>query len=230
MDTSGVKNKPKWSLWQALFISIIAYFLSLLAASLISIMLEDAKIGDTEKNFLVYATNTAVLLAIALIFIKRRQVTWCEFFQLPKKSSLFWLPVYFGVYLAASTFVQSMLQLIPNYDASQNQDVGFSTVASTNLILVFISLVILPPLGEEIIFRGILYTGLKSKLRKLVAALIASALFGLAHAQWNVGVDTFVLSLVAIYAFEKHKSLWLPIGLHAIKNFIAFLALFVFKV
>jgi membrane protease YdiL (CAAX protease family) len=229
VNTSEIINKPKWTLWQAVSISVIAYLLSLLAASFVSIRLEDFKIDDTAKNFIVYASNTAVLLAVALLFIKRRHVQWKDFFQFPKKKALLWIPVYFGVYLFASTIVQSILQLLPNYDASQNQDVGFSTVSGSSLALVFIALVVLPPLGEEVIFRGILYTGLKSRLRKTTAALIASVLFGLAHAQWNVGADTFVLSLVAIYAYEKHKTLWLPISLHALKNFIAFLALFVFK-
>jgi membrane protease YdiL (CAAX protease family) len=36
--------------------------------------------------------------------------------------------------------------------------------------------------------------------------------------------------MVLAYLREKTGSLWPPIGLHALKNFVAFMALFVFKV
>ena len=149
-------SKPKWSLVQAVTISFMAIAVSLVAASFASILLDKTSIGDTEKNFIVYAINTAILLTIALIFLRRRRVQFSEFFSLPRKSSLLWMPVYFGIYFVASTSVQILLQFLPGYDASQNQDVGFTGVAGAGIALVFIALVILPPLGEEVIFRGIL--------------------------------------------------------------------------
>ena len=222
-------KKSAWSLWQALTITVIAYFLSLAAALFASVLLENSSLKEVEQTFTIYAVNTIVLLAIALIFITRRHVAWKNFFQLPKKSSLLWLPVYFAAYFMLTTIVQTLLQAAPGYNANQDQQVGFAAATGVGLALVFIALVVFPPFGEEVIFRGILYPGLKTKMKKIIAAIIASTLFGLAHWQWNVGADTFVLSMVAIYAYEKHNTLWLPIGLHAIKNFVAFLALFVFK-
>jgi len=47
---------------------------------------------------------------------------------------------------------------------------------------------------------------------------------------WVAGIDTFILSLVLIYLREKTDSLYASIGLHMLKNTIAFLGLFVFKV
>jgi membrane protease YdiL (CAAX protease family) len=53
-----------------------------------------------------------------------------------------------------------------------------------------------------------------------------SALFGLAHMQWNVAIDVFVLSMVACYLRELTGSIWAGIILHCLKNLIAFIALF----
>lgn len=112
---------------------------------------------------------------------------------------------------------------------NQIQDVGFDYVnGGAALVLVFIALVILPPISEEVLFRGIIYPGLKSKFKKVAAAVVTSLLFGFAHLQWNVGVDTFVLSMIAILGYEAKKTIWVPIGIHAVKNFVAFLFLFVF--
>lgn len=61
---------------------------------------------------------------------------------------------------------------------------------------------------------------------KLGAAIFTSMLFGLVHAQWNVAIDTFILSFALIWVFEKTGSIWASISLHALKNCIAFVGLF----
>ena len=59
-------------------------------------------------------------------------------------------------------------------------------------------------------------------------ATLVSALFGVAHGQWNVGLDVFVLSMVACGLREATGSIWAGIVLHMIKNMVAFMATFVF--
>jgi len=94
---------------------------------------------------------------------------------------------------------------------------------------------VLPPLVEETVFRGFVFAGLRNKLKFVWAALATSALFASAHLQigngqpllWVAALDTFTLSLVLCYLREKTDSLWPGILLHALKNGIAFLSLFV---
>lgn len=82
--------------------------------------------------------------------------------------------------------------------------------------------------------RGFLYTTLKKALKPIWAVLLTSALFAAAHLSeggssgllWIGALDTFVLSLVLIYLREKTGGLWASITLHAIKNGIAFVTLF----
>lgn len=225
-----LSKKSSWTALQATVLAFVAYAVSLAFAAVVGVLVSPTSIGENEQTFLIYATNTLVLLFVALIFLRRKKVSLKSFFNLPEKFTLLLIPVYFIVYVMMSTAVQTLIQLVPGYDAAQAQDVGFATAHGWGLILIFVSLVILPPIGEEVIFRGILYPGLKRSMKKMVAAIVVSLLFGLAHLQWNVGIDTFVLSLVAIVAYEKHSSIWLPIGIHGVKNLVAFLALFVFKI
>lgn len=136
----------------------------------------------------------------------------------------------------AAVFIISIL--VPGVDFDRSQQLGFD-MASTGgaLAVIFVSLVILPPLYEEILFRGLLFTGLRSKLSLPVTAIIVSLLFALVHLEWSgagpllwaAGIDTFVLSVVLVYVRERTGSLWPAIGLHAIKNCIAFMLLFVFR-
>ena len=122
-------------------------------------------------------------------------------------------------------------------DVDQPQQIGFDSAAGYQLIFVFVSLVILPPIAEEVMFRGFLFTSFRQKYRLRFTALFTSILFGIAHLQfgsgapllWVAAIDTFVLSMVLCYLREKSGSLWPPILLHAIKNGVAFFALFYAK-
>jgi hypothetical protein len=84
--------------------------------------------------------------------------------------------------------------------------------------------------------RGFLYSSLKKALPVVWAVVLTSGIFAIAHLSgggatgplYIAALDTFVLSLVLIYLREKTGGLWASITLHAIKNGIAFMALFVF--
>jgi membrane protease YdiL (CAAX protease family) len=117
---------------------------------------------------------------------------------------------------------------VPAFNGDQAQDVGFVGAKGWQLALAFIGLVIIAPVSEEIFFRGFLYRGLRRSWPKWLAAVGTSALLALAHGQWNVGVDVFILSMLLIFVYQKTGNLWLSIGMHATKNLIAFLFLFVF--
>lgn len=143
------------------------------------------------------------------------------------------VPVYYLLYILTVGVVSSSFK---GLDVNQAQDIGFSNVhGPTALVMTFISLAILPPLAEEIMVRGFLYSSLKKALPVLPAVVLTSAIFAAAHLPeggasgplYIAALDTFVLSLVLIFLREKTGSLWASITLHAIKNSVAFVALFV---
>jgi membrane protease YdiL (CAAX protease family) len=143
---------------------------------------------------------------------------------------------YFVLYILMAQLVSA---LVPGFDISQTQEIGFGSASGgLELTLTFVSLVILPPLAEEITMRGFLYTGLRKWLPRIVAALLVSILFGAAHLSeggaagplWIGALDTAILSMVLIGLRELTGNLWAGITLHMAKNFIAFLALFIFHV
>lgn len=188
--------------------------------------------------FLILSFQTVSLLLL-YAFLRSRKAGFRELgFRRPKVGDVGYALVGFGLYLPVYiAVVVGLTRLIPGLDVEQEQQIGFENVAGApELALVFVSLVILPPLVEEILARGFLYSGLRAQLPKIHAALITSLLFAAAHLQfgsgapllWVAAIDTFILSMVLVYLRELTGSLWASIGLHALKNGIAFLALFVF--
>jgi len=105
-------------------------------------------------------------------------------------------------------------------------------------LLSAVALVILAPIYEEILFRGVLFTGLRKKLPLITTGIIVSVIFGAAHLEWGgdsplnwaAAIDTAVFSMVLVYLRETSKSLWPAIFLHGLKNAIAFTLVFVLKV
>jgi membrane protease YdiL (CAAX protease family) len=110
----------------------------------------------------------------------------------------------------------------------QAQETGFQRLTQYyEYALAFVTLIIVAPLAEEILFRGFLYGKLRKRMPLWVAMLITSALFGLIHGQWNVGLDVFALSIVLCSLREITGSIWAGILLHMIKNSIAFFIIFI---
>lgn len=131
-------------------------------------------------------------------------------------------------YLVLTVLLLTIARSIPGFDINQAQDTGLGKLYSYDLLMAFLVLVIATPFFEELLFRGILYGRLRSlQLPWWLAAIIISALFGVAHMQWNVAVDVFALSLVMCVLREKTESIWAGFLVHVIKNFVAFYVVFV---
>ena len=142
-------------------------------------------------------------------------------------------------YFVSLLFILVVAQyFVPQMDLDQKQQLGFESASGTvQLLMVFAGLVVMPAFVEEIMARGFLYQGLKTRWPRWVAVIITSLLFGFAHLQfglgapllWAAAIDTFVLSLILIWLLERTGSLWPAIGLHFIKNTLAFIFLFLVR-
>jgi membrane protease YdiL (CAAX protease family) len=74
------------------------------------------------------------------------------------------------------------------------------------------------PFGEELFFRGVLYTMFRERWAIWFSVVISSLLFGLIHGNIAVGLTGFLLGIVAALVFEYSKSLWTAVLVHSINN------------
>lgn len=133
--------------------------------------------------------------------------------------------VYFVVFIVMTML---LMKLVPTYNSAQPQDLGFTTLTGIERIVGFVVLVVITPLAEEFIMRGFLFGKLRAaNMPMWPAAVVVSLMFGLAHGQWNVGVDTFILSMVACYLREMTGTIWPGVVIHMAKNAVAYIALFI---
>ena len=251
-DTTASKTLPRvpWSIALGLFFVIATFFMSQLVGGLVAsiypFLQHWTKLQST--NWLtssVYAQFTYVLVAeitvVAAVygFLRHYKRGWGAIgLHRPQ-----WRDVAYGLaavipyYLLYVIVVSIISKLVPGLNVSQQQEIGFSNIHGLlPLTITFISLAVLPPLTEEILVRGFLYTTFRKGLPVLWAAILTSLVFASAHLPeggaagplYIAAIDTFVLSMVLVYLREKTNNLWAGITLHAIKNGIAFGALFIF--
>ncbi|MCL2821672.1 MAG: CPBP family intramembrane metalloprotease [Firmicutes bacterium] len=97
---------------------------------------------------------------------------------------------------------------------------------STDILMVF-AVVIMAPIGEELIFRGGLLSGLRKKLSPFLAALASGALFSLMHMTPQQTVYQFFLGFAAAYLTMYSGSVIPAILFHAASNLFAVLGYFV---
>lgn len=245
-------NEPAAVTWgpiAALLVTIAVFFGAQLFGSVVLYALFSLFGWDTAETF-KWLTGTTFgqffsmavvkLLTFALLYwfiTSRRSSLQALGLVRPQLRTLKYVLLGAVMYFPLSLGVASVIaRLLPQLNFNQPQQIGFGgATAAPQLALVFVALVILPPLIEELLFRGFLWSGLKTKLPVIAAALVASLLFAAPHLQlgsgqpllWAAFIDTFILSMVLIYVRVKSGSLWAAIGLHALKNGVAFTLLFI---
>lgn len=192
--------------------------------------------NNAWATFAFVAILEAATLYLLHLFLKYRTLNFKYIgFNRPQAKHIAYalggFAVYFVLYIVGIIVAKA---LVPSLDLEQKQEIGFDTATKgMELLPIFVSLVILPPITEEIVARGFLFGGLRTKLPFVSTTLITSALFAIAHLGkasdgllWAAAIDTFILSLVLCYLREKTGSLWPSIVVHALKNGLAFVVLF----
>ena len=219
-----------WGIVGAVGLGGLAFVVPQLALSAISPwLLQVLPFSQNVQNFVFMIMLEAVtVLAVAMLVHAYGQTMRDIGINKWQWRFIGWALAGLVVYFALSVAISMVASIFWKIDFNEAQDVGFASPAGLELIWVFLGLVILPPLAEEVLFRGFIFKGIRSRLSFVPTALIVSLLFALAHGQLNVGLDVFALSLVLCYLREKSNSLWPGILLHALKNAVAFFALFVY--
>ena len=89
-------------------------------------------------------------------------------------------------------------------------------------VYTLLTIVIISPIMEEIIFRGRLYNLLGHTASPFMAAFLSSFLFAAIHLQPIIIIDGFLSGMLFSYMYLLKRSIILPIMLHICNNMIAY--------
>jgi CAAX protease family protein len=172
--------------------------LVVLAASLIA---NRALIESLDDDWNIFA-----LMAISAIVGYGPSVAWCVFASRrwgtgqPLRDfgvSFRWVDLGWGpiIWLATTLTTGVVVQLVRALDVPyrSNLDTGTGSRDRTAIAAFAIAAVVVAPFVEEVIFRGMMLRGLRSRLPAAVAIAVQGGLFGLAHVQPTFGRENIGL-------------------------------------
>ena len=95
-----------------------------------------------------------------------------------------------------------------------------ATPANTDIALALTAatLVVLAPIVEEMLFRGLFFGALARPLGTWIAALVSALVFGAVHNDWVLFPMLAALGLINAIAYAATGNLAVPIVLHAVNN------------
>lgn len=98
-----------------------------------------------------------------------------------------------------------------------------------HLLIVSIVVAVIPAVGEEFLFRGLLLGDmLKAKVRPQIAIPFTGFLFAMVHFEFHNTLAIWVLGSFLGYLYYVSGSLWLPVLAHFTNNFLTVVLQYLF--
>ena len=130
----------------------------------------------------------------------------------------------FGVFnmLWANYFVALLQLVMPKFMLESYTDTQ-QIIEGGGFLIQLLTAGIVAPIVEELIFRGLVYRRTKKMTGTIAAAILSAALFGVFHGNWVQAPYAFIIGIVAVFVYEKFKSIVAPIMLHMSANILSVL-------
>lgn len=211
---------------------------NLISALNIDSPVEDRNLGRWVNGAAHIFTFSIPPLAVALLLYRRR---WASFLSFDRAPDFRYLLA--GVLFIVSAFplVQLLYWFNKTYlpipeawrqldSATQDMVEGLLVMNSTGEFWLSVLIVaVLPAIGEELLFRGVLQPQLERWFRRPHLAIIITALvFSIIHFQFEGLLPRFALGIVLGYLAWWSRSLWPAIVAHFAFNGVQVLAQFFF--
>ncbi len=173
---------------------------------------------------MVYATK--IFAALAAMYALWRQKLLRETFSFPRskhKEKLLYPLLIAIVWALLVIFISNLLNNVYPLQVPEELSSIFAQLSTFALILL---VVVLAPLVEELLFRGVFLRFFIERNMLITGSILVSIGFSALHGfiqealVWQLFASGlyFVLSMIMCWLYIKNKSLWSPIIFHAVYN------------
>jgi membrane protease YdiL (CAAX protease family) len=181
-----------------------------------------ALLPDTQTQYLLAMASDLLTAGILVLFLRMRRIPLRAHLGLegagpmPVAMSLiagFALSGIAGLFITMLDASGFFTDIMTSY-----KDQFLALDVRSGLPLYALTIWLLIPVCEEIVFRGLVQNELKRVFRDWQAILIGAALFGIVHMVAVQIAYTFIIGLFFGYAYHKTGKLLVPILMHVLFN------------
>lgn len=218
MHNESNKSNVNWTIKDVIFILIAGIvFIFTLSALFLNIIKRNPFIGAFFLSIFV--------IILVTVLLRRRNEKWSSlgFVKKDRGKSIFQ-----GIFIGVVLFFVAKLAFNPfSYEALFGSKLTALKIFKCFLILFtfkgFIN-IILNPMVEEIIFRGLLYQALLNRFSKITSIIIVSAFGSLVHVDsfqnYNWLLIRFLSFICITWLFDKYRNLFMSISIHSTLNYL----------
>ncbi len=245
---------PKISPITAALIGLFGgFFLYQIVGGLLTLLVFGLDIKNapvTGLRLMTIAGQILFILLPALIFSKvfYEDVGHIIRFKIPKLEELFLFTIgiailtpliqyyisiqtyFINVLSLSSPFVYSIKSFLDKLNAMVDKTYS-NLLTAKNLfdgIIIIITVAIIPAVCEEVLFRGFIQKSFEFRLKPIWAALITAVFFGLYHFNPYGLIPLIILGFYFGFSAYMSNSIFIPMSLHFINNFLAVIFYFIF--
>lgn len=188
------------------------------------------QLNEAELNFICFAFN---FIALTVIFRRFLLESARVFFRAPGRA-MAGVGIGFAINFGGNVVVSALITAL-DPEFSNVNDGSISNMIDQSAVLIYLSTILLAPVAEEILFRGVFFGTLYRKLP--VLAFIASAVvFSAMHVVSYIGsypalrlilcfIQYLPASVALAYAYAHSDTIWSPILMHITLNTLGSLML-----
>lgn len=214
------------------FLLPLVLFSPLILAKLLGVPLVD-NIGMTVDNFGIYIfISQAIGLVVTLMLIawklKRHHVSWesvglrgFKIFQSIRYIVGYYL-LLLGLLVGAGIIAMSLGVDVPANPDGESGGTEMLNVIG-NFWLTFAVSVVLAPIIEEIVFRGVLFPAIKRRYGLMAGVMVSSLVFTLVHINPVQMISVLPLGIYLAIMYHRTGSIYPGMALHATWNLMVLL-------
>lgn len=170
--------------------------------------------------------NQLLILAIPLLLVwyMKSDVKTLFSLKLPKVKDVFGgLLLYVGVYALMMIVSYVLVLIFP--ESAENTQMTFEMMMEQPFLLIVLVMAVMPAIGEELYFRGLILGSLRHRYKAVWAIVISSVIFGLFHLSLVKILPTGMLGGCFAYITFMSGSIYIGMFLHFFNNLMSSIAM-----
>ena len=215
------KKNPAVQIWYVAYPFLFYYAVSIIVMSLCTMIM-----GDSQAHFVArQLVTTIVTIPFMMPFYKQDQAFAGreEIHDWFTRERLCVIGASVLIVACISISLNNIISMTPLVTASVGYQEANANFYGSTLVLELISSALMTPILEELVFRGILFTRLKSMIPKIPAIIVSALIFAAVHFNIVQFIYAFLLGIVLAILMDQADHVYPAIIGHITANLIAVL-------